>query len=224
MTDSLEPQRAWHVASRLTELRGEERATYVRLVGLALFYGIEVLNRHGLALGPLSIPALEGISDAFHVAMTLVALASAVMSAAVLLALRSQVFPPALKFGTTGVDLVLASIALTIADGPRSPLVVIYFPIVALSLLRASSSLVRFATGGAVVSYLGMSLVRARLVPHEDAAPVYQQALFVIALVLTGFVLDHVVRESRRTADVFAERTRTSTPPRGEASSTEESA
>ena len=57
----------WQVTRRLASLRGEERANGLRVLGVAVFYAIEVLNHRGLELGPLSIPQVEGVDIGFEV-------------------------------------------------------------------------------------------------------------------------------------------------------------
>lgn len=202
--------RAWRVAERLSELRGEERANLVRIVGIGLFYAVQLLNRHGLAIGPIQIPAIEGVSGSFHLVMTLLALVGVLAASGVLVALRNRFFPSWLKYATSGLDVILATFALVVADGPSSPLVVIYFPLLALSALRFSPGLVRFTTLGAIGSYVFVVLAAARTRPTLSV-PTYQSILVVLGLAIVGVVLDHAVREARRMAGAYA--ARTSLPP-----------
>jgi hypothetical protein len=214
-TPESEEARAWRVAERLTELRGEERANLIRIVGIALFYGVQLLNRHGLAVGPIAIPAMEGVSGQFHLLMSLLALTGVLVASGVLIALRNRFFPPWTKYATSALDVILATFALTVADGPSSPLVVIYFPLLALSALRFSPGLVRFTTAATVGSYLFVVLATGRARPALSV-PAYQSILVVLALVIVGVVLDHSVREVRRMAGAYAMRTsRAPLPPTG---------
>ncbi|GAB4210225.1 MAG: hypothetical protein OHK0013_30660 [Sandaracinaceae bacterium] len=197
--------RAWRVATRLSELRGEERANALRIVGIALFYGVELLNRHGLALGPLAIPAIPEVAGRFHVMMSMIALAGILGASGVLIGLRNRFFPWWTKYASTGLDVTLVTFALSVADGPRSPLVVIYFPLLVLAALRFSPGLVRTATAACIGSYAFVVLATDRLRP-ELSVPRYQSILFVLSLALVGLVLDHAAREARRVAENFATR------------------
>ncbi|MBX7194071.1 MAG: hypothetical protein K1X94_18600 [Sandaracinaceae bacterium] len=207
MSDTVDSEevRAWRVAQRLTELRGEERANLIRIVGIAGFYGVQLLNRYGVALGPVQIPAMEGVEGSFHLLMSLLALTGVLVASGVLIALRNRFFPWWIKYATSTVDLVLASIALVVADGPSSPLVVIFFPLLGLSVLRFSQSLVRYTTCATIVAYLFVALAALRDRPTL-AVPLYQAILFVLALAIVGVALDHVAREVRRLAGAYADR------------------
>ncbi len=205
-TPDTDEARAWRVAERLTELRGEERANLIRIVGIALFYGVQLLNRHGLAVGPIAIPAMEEISPQFHLLMSVLALTGVLAASGVLIALRNRFFPWWTKYATSALDVILATIALMVADGPRSPLVVIYFPLLALSALRFSPGLVRFTTVTTIVSYALVALATASSRPTLSV-PTYQSILLVLALAIVGVVLDQAVREVRRMAGTYAART-----------------
>jgi hypothetical protein len=205
-----EEGRAWRVAQRTTELRGEERANLIRIVSIAMFYGVQLLNRHGLAVGPLQIPAVEGVSGSFHLTMSLLALAGVLAASGVLIALRNRFFPWWGKYATTSLDVTLATFAIVVADGPSSPLVVIYFPLLALAALRFAPTLVRFATGATIASYAFVVLAVARTRP-ELSVPPHRSIILVLGLVIVGVILDHAVREVRRMAGAYA--SRTSVPP-----------
>lgn len=206
--------RAWRVARRLEEFRGEERANVARIVGVALFYLVEVVNRHGLDVGPIQLPAIAGVDELFHGLMTAIALAWVLVAAGVLIALRNRLFPRWLKYATTAADLVLATAVLAIADGPQSPLVVIYFPILALTTLRFGSWLVQFATAGTIVSYLSIVLLADRVRPAL-AVPRYHSVLVVLALALVGLVLAYAVTSVRRVAAEYAARAGDARPDAG---------
>ena len=79
-----------------------------------------------------------------------------------LLFLRLHVFPAALTYATTASDLVLLTTTLMVADGPRSPLLVAYFLVIAASTLRFRLSLVWFAT-------LGPDRAKCRARVHPDS-------------------------------------------------------
>ncbi len=197
---------ALRVAGRLNEYRGEEKANLLRVVGIAAFYVVQLLNRYGVDLGALHVPRLE-MTDQLHEALTLVAAGWLAIAMAVSLSLRNRFFPGWLKYVVTGFDFALATLALSFADGPKSPLVVVLFPLVALSALRFDRRLVRFATASAIVSYVWLIGLAAYL-RTDLAVPRYQEILMVLALALTGLVLDGVVGASRTLAEETADRDR----------------
>lgn len=203
-----ERDRAWYIVARWQEFEGEAAANLLRILGIAAFYAVELLNYHGLRLGVLELPRLETIDRQFHYAVTALAVAWSLASLGVLVCLRRRVFPGAMKFVSTACDLTFLTAILVIADGPRSPLVVGYFLIVALATLRFSLPLVRFATLGAMCGYL---FVLGNAKWFADPArnlrvERYEQIIFLLALGLTGIVLGQAIRRVRPAAEQFADR------------------
>lgn len=193
---------SWHVTARLEELRGERRANGLRVLGVAVFYAIEVLNFRGLTLGPLVVPRVAGVDASFHLMATALAVAWMAVAAAVFLALANRVFPPALKYVSSGADALLLTAVLTLADGPRSPVLVAYFLLVALAGLRLSVRLVVVSTVAAIAGYLftiGEVLERR----PELRVPPHWVITTVAALALTGLVVAQIVRGARRAAEEY---------------------
>ncbi len=143
--------RQWFIVSRWQEYEGEARANLLRIVGIAAFYIIELIN-HGGRIGTLQLPKVS--DDRFHASVTALAVAWTMVALVTLVCLRRQFFPAALKFVTTACDLVLLTAVLTIADGPRSPLIVVYFLIIALAALRLNLRLMWMTTLGSMAGYL----------------------------------------------------------------------
>lgn len=197
------PPSAWHVTRRLVALRGEERANALRVLGVAVFYAIEVMNHHGLALGPIELPRVAGVDSNFHALSTALTAAWLALSAAVVLAIKNRIFPPALPYLTTGMDLVLMTGVLTLADGPRSPMVLVLFLIVVLSGLRLSRRLVAFATSGAVISYL---FVLGEVGQRREAlrVPAHWQVTTIAALLLAGGLVYVTLLQARRAVEAYA--------------------
>jgi hypothetical protein len=101
---------------------------------------------------------------------------------------------------------VLLTLVLVVANGPRSPLVVAYFVVVALAALRFSLPLVRFATLGSMSGYLVL-LGYARWFTERDLrVPRYQELIVLLALGLTGLTLGQVARRARSLAGEYAAR------------------
>jgi len=197
----------WRVVARWREYEGEQRANVLRVVGIATFYLVELLNRYGLHLGPVQLDPVAGVDARFHAAITALAVVGIALAGGVVVALRSRIFPSWLKYATAAADTLLLTAMLSVADGPASPLVVVYFPILALSALRESAALVRFAT---LTSLFGYATILAGAIWLRPATrvPVYQSVLAFLAIALTGVVLDRVVRASAESAAEYAGRKR----------------
>jgi hypothetical protein len=197
--------RQWFIVGRWQEYEGEARANLLRIVSIGAFYIVELVNYHGLNLGFLQMPKVG--NAAFHQQVTALAVAWSVLSLAILLCLRRQVFPAALKFISTGADLVFLTSVLLIADGPRSPLVVALFLIVTLSGLRFNLPLVWFATGGALAAYLFvLGHDKWFRTTEHVAVPRFHQLIVLLAILLSGIVLGQVVRRVRAIAADYAQR------------------
>lgn len=199
--------RSWFITGRWQEYEGEARANLLRVIGIGAFYAIELINYHGLHLGFLELPRQADVTPQFHRVVTALAVAWTMSALAIHLCLSRQVFPAALKFVSTAVDLLLLTTILMLADGPRSPLVVGYFLVIALSGLRFNLSLVRFSTVGALIGYLALSgYVRWISERNELRVPRYHQLMMLLAIALTGIVLGQIIRRVRGLADDYAER------------------
>lgn len=201
---------AWHVVQRLQSYRGEERANVVRIGAIACFYAIELINRHGFSLGPIELEQVRGVDDRFHAAMTALTAAWIVAAMGVVMMMRNQRFPPALKYVVTTIDVFLLTMMLMVADGPSSPLVVVYFLILAGSPLRFSLPHVRFTTAAVVVGYV-VTLGDAWMRRPTLRVPRYEQIMMVLAFVITGIALAELIRAVRAAAEGYA--ARQSVPP-----------
>ena len=196
--------RRWYIVGRWQEYDGEGRTNLLRIAGIAAFYGIELINYHGLNLGFFEMPRIR--DRPFHLAVTALAVAWTMVALAVLLCLRRRVLPGAMKFLSTGGDLGLLTGVLAVADGPRSPLVAAYFLIIALATLRFSLPLVRFATGGAVAGYVALLGYAEWFAARDVRVPRYHEGIVLLALALTGITLGQVVRRVRALALAYAGR------------------
>src|SRR5690348_9495379 len=116
---ALSADRLWYIVGRWQEYEGEAKANLLRILGIGAFYAVELVNYHGLQLGWLELPKVEGVDQRFHQAITAVAAAWVMTSLGVLFALRQWMFPRALKYASTGADIVYLTGILMLADGPR---------------------------------------------------------------------------------------------------------
>jgi hypothetical protein len=190
---------------RWEEYQGEARSNLLRLWAVAAFYVIELINYYGVDLGFIQLPQVS--EAAFHKTVTAVAAAWVLLGLGVHLWLRMHLLPAALKYVSTGLDAVLLTLLLMVADGPRSPLVVGYFLIPALATLRFQLRLVWFATIAAMLGYvwlLGWALwiegVRNVRVPR------YHELIFLTALATSGVIQGQVIRRVKAMAAEYARR------------------
>ena len=202
-------EKDWFIVLRWAEFEGEGRTNLLRLICVAAFYAIETIDYHGLDLGFVQLPI---VSDRlFHLAVTLLTVAWGMLCLGVLLCRRNRIFPFWLKYLSTGCDLVLLTSVLTLGHGPKSPLVIAYFLIIAMASLRFSLRLIWFATGGALAGYLFL-LGFARWGHLEgwdkpdQTVPRFHQIIFLLALVLSGVILGQTIRCVRGQAEHYARR------------------
>lgn len=194
---------SWYIVGRRREYEGEARANLLRVIGIAAFYIVELANYRGFRLGGFEMPKV--VDRPFHLAVTSVAVAWTMLGLGVQLCLARRIFPSFLKFVSTGGDLLLMTCVLAVSNGPRSPLIVGYFLILALAALRFSVGLIQFATGGAMLGYLVL-LGHAKWFAPQHMVPRYHEVMFLLALGLTGLTLGQVLRRVRRMAEEYAAR------------------
>ena len=123
----------------------------------------------------------------------------------VLVFVRQRVFPAALKYFSTGLDLAFLTAILLVSDGPRSPLIAGYFLVVLLSGLRFSLPLVRFATVGAMACYCCL-LANARWTRIATRVPRYHELIFLLSVGVAGVLLGQIMRRARAAAEDYAAR------------------
>jgi hypothetical protein len=200
--------RLWYIVGRWQEYEGEAKANLLRIIGIGAFYTIELVNHHGLSIGFLELPKVEGVDTRFHNTVTAIAAAWVMTSLGVLFALRQRMLPRGLKYASTAADIIYLTGILMLADGPRSVLVVGYFLIVALSGLRFSLPLVWFATCGSMCGYLFLlGYGRWFANPQRNLRiERYQEIIFLLALGLSGIVLGQILRRVRRIAEDYTRR------------------
>jgi hypothetical protein len=201
---SVAADRQWFIVGRWQEFEGEGRTNLLRTVGIAAFYCVELINYYGLDLGFVQFPQIR--NRPFHLAVTALAVAWTMAALAVQICLSRSIFPERLKFLSTGCDIFLLTSVLTVADGPRSPLIVAYFLIVALAALRFSVPLVKFATFGSMAGYLVLLGYAKWFTSRTMTVPRYHELIVLVALGLTGITIGQVVRRARSLAEDYASR------------------
>jgi hypothetical protein len=198
--------KAWHITGRWQEYEGESRANFLRVIALAAFYVVELVNYYGIRLGSLELKPVTGVDERFHLAATALTVLWVSVGLGIMFSLRNRYLPPWLKFASTAADLVILTFLLLLADGPRSPLTIGYLLVIGLSGLRFALPLVWFATGGSLISYL-VILANARWYRPALRVPYYHEAIMALAVLLMGILLGQIVRQVRAIANDFAQRT-----------------
>ena len=196
-----QPADRWDDVRRLEEWAGEVRVNLIRLTGIVLFYG-----RH-LVEYLLASPDAP-VRGVYHARVTWIAAAWAVGALLVRSALNRRLVPWWLKYATTAWDLFLVTVVCMVAGGPRSPLVLLLFLVIAMSPLRLSLRLVYATTAGAILSYLSLLAFYAWVrigyekyyATPELRIPRSEEATYVLALFVAGLLAGQAVRQARRIA------------------------
>lgn len=122
--------------------------------------------------------------------------------------LTRRIVPPALKYAATFWDLALLTLLIGVGgNGPHSPLMVLYFVVVAAAPLRLSLPLVWAATLGAMAAaavllgyYVYFQL--GHFAYYNPATglrvPRVTEGIFLLALGATGLLGGQAVRQARR--------------------------
>jgi hypothetical protein len=192
----------WDDARRLEAWAGETRVNLVRAAALIGFYAHHLLNVFVLS----NDPSLRG---AYNLKVTSVVLAWALAVGALHACLSRRWVPPALKYVATFWDLAMVS-ALLLADktaGPHSPLIFLYFLVIAAAPLRLSLRLVYAATLGAMAAAtLMMGCYVFALIGSTDyyapgspwQVPRPSEIVFLLSLGAAGLLAGQVVRQAKR--------------------------
>ena len=198
--------RQWFISQRWQSFDGEARANLLRIITISVFYAIELAQVHLLA-------EPSEVLMSFHRGATLLCVVWSVVAIATLACLRMRFFSPLLKYVITAIDIVLLSCLILLTErGPESPLVLVYFLILAMSATRFSLPLVWCATGGCVLGYLSVLAIvdmrsgSAWFDADHPVAPT-DQLVTIASLVLTGIVVGQVIRRARTIATDYAQRT-----------------
>ena len=188
-------------ARRVEGWAGEVRLNLVRLAALTVFYAYHLVNMF------LSRDDPE-LTGAYHFAATALVMVWAIGVVVLYLYLSRRRVLPALKYAVTAWDTVLITTLVVLAGGPQSPLVILYFLVIAAAPLRLSLRLVYAATGLAVAGYLFLlghyvfyQVGPERYYSHPELRiPRTQEAIFLLGLLTSGVLAGQVVRQARRLA------------------------
>jgi hypothetical protein len=204
----------WADARRLEAWAGEARVNLIRALALVVFYGHHLL--HIYVLEPNDLNA-RGV---FHAEVTAIVIAWTAAVFALYICLSRRWVPPALKFVATFWDLLLVTALLMVSTqtqpppeaGPHSPLVLLYFPVLATAPLRLSLPLVRAATLGAMAAALVMMghYVFLKVGSNDYYAPgstsrvaPTAEVIFLLSLGTVGLLGGQMVRQARRLVEGY---------------------
>jgi len=214
-------EQSWYIAQRWQAYDAEGRANLLRIIAIGAFYLVHLWSYFSAQgrlpnFGFLQVAEAGEVSQRFHVLVTLLAVAWAMLALGILLALQQRIFPRWLPYLSTGCDIVLLTSIICLGSVARSPLVAGYFLILVLATLRLSLPLIWFATGGCALAYLcvlgcakwpstfGIDSIAPAAV--DIRVPRYHQMIVMLAIVLAGVMLGQIVRRVRRLAEEFAQR------------------
>jgi hypothetical protein len=211
--------RSWFIAQRWQAYEAESRANLQRIIAIGVFYLVHLWSYFGSQgwlpnFGFLQIAESGEISKRFHLLITLIAVAWAMLALGILLALQNRIFPRWLPYFSTGIDIVLLTSIICLGGMARSPLVVGYFLVVILATLRLSLPLIWFATAGCGVAYLcvlgcakwpqyaalSQSLGQNQA---ELRVPRYHELIMLVAIVMAGVMLGQITRRIRHLAQSY---------------------
>lgn len=196
---------SWPDAQRLESWAGELRVNMIRLLALLLFYGRHLIEYW------LAAPDAP-VRGAYHTRITWLCMFWA--GAAIVLhvrLLRRQV-TPTLKYVAVLIDAVMITLLCMLAGGPKSPLILLYFLLIASASLRLSLHVVYLATACAIGGYLIMlanyawreiGYARYYATP-ELRIPRSHEAIVVVALLVAGLFAGQMVRQARRLSERYA--------------------
>jgi hypothetical protein len=185
--------------TRIEAWAGEVRVNLIRLVAIFGFYGYHLLNVYFLSDDPT-------VGGPFHAAVSALVLAWTSEVLFLYFFLSRRWMPPILKYLATGGDIVFVTALLVISASPASPLVSLYFLIVAAAPLRLSLRLVYVSSLGCMIAYLfyvgyyAYYLIGAERYYSDEAIriPRTNQVILLLALGASGLLAGQIVRQSKR--------------------------
>jgi hypothetical protein len=190
----------WGDARRIEAWAGETRVNLIRAIALVIFYGHHLLHVYVLRDDPEA-------AGAFHAKVTAVVVAWSVAVFLLHACLARRWVPPGLKFVAVGWDLLMVTMLVIVSpEGPRSPLMWLYFPVVATAPLRLSLPLVYAATLGAMAAaafalgqYVFIRVGTERYYAADfNRISRTAEIIFLLCLGTVGVLGGQAVRQARR--------------------------
>jgi len=196
--------------SELTDLErseawgGEIRVNLVRLVAIVLFYG-----RHLIEV--MLSPAGSAVRGRYHLAVTMLVVVWTFECVVLHRWLTQRIYADWMKFAAVLWDAVMITCLCAIAGGARTPLVLLYFPLIVSGTLRMSLRLVYVTTAAAMLGYLFLLGFYAWYLvgfhkyyaTPELRIPRSEEAIYLLAMLamlVSGAFAAQSVRKMRRMA------------------------
>jgi hypothetical protein len=161
---------------------GDQKANRIRLAAVALFTINELVNYH----------VLHVVDLRFHVGSLLIVGLWVAATALFTVMLREHIWPRAISYVIVSTDVLLLSWLLLLADGPKSPLVVLYFLVIALSGVRVNPGVCLYTAAASAFGY-GAVLEFVKRQKPELLVPPHHAVIVALSLLLMGFVMAHLV-------------------------------
>jgi hypothetical protein len=161
---------------------GDWKSNRIRLAAVALFTLNEIINYH----------VLHVVDLRFHVGSLLIVALWVVATALFTILLREHIWPRAISYVIVATDVLLLTWLLFLGDGPRSPLVVLYFLVIALAGVRVDPAVCLFAGAATTLGY-GAVLEFTKRQKPEFLVPPTHAVIVALALLLMGVIMAHLV-------------------------------
>jgi len=179
----------WEDAQRIEAWAGEIRVNLLRIAAILAFYGHHLFNVY--------VAGDPAVTADYHASVTALAIAWAASAMGLHFALSRRWVPPALKYAAVAWDVILVTMLLILSGGPKSPLCILYFLVVATAPLRLCLRFVWCSTLSAITSYVFI-LGHAKFVKPDRMVPRPSQIIFVLGLGVAGLLAGQMVRQARR--------------------------
>lgn len=191
----------WREIEQVEGWAGELRVNMIRVLAIAVFYARHLME---FLLSPQDSPQ----RGSYHARVTWLCLTWTGMALVLHLRLVRRHVTSVLKYVVVTWDAAAITVLCMLAGGPKSPLLLLYFPLVATAPLRASLRLVCFTTACAILGYLCVLGCYVKYVigiqryysTPELRIPRSHEAIVVMALLLSGFLAGQFVRQAKRIA------------------------
>jgi serine/threonine-protein kinase len=190
-----------NVAQRFWSWTRRQPALASRLIGLGLFWAVDISN-YCLGIG--------GVTTAFHlkISCVLAVWMAASLACQQILERRPWSLPARFAWGTLD-SLLLLVVLLFIADGAASPIIVGYPLVIVASGLWFRVRYVWFMTVLSLISYgvLIVDFYRWRPQLHDDlTAGLDRHVLFIVSLLLLAAIVAYLVQRVRMLSSFYGQK------------------
>jgi len=190
---------SWEAARRIESWAGEIRVNRLRLAAIIIFYVRHLIDIY-------VNPQNRQFSQRYHLWVTLIVLAWAGLVLWLHWALSQRRMGEKLKYTSVIWDLAMVTLLGIVARTPQTPLMLLYFIVIASAPLRLSLKLVWVATIGAMAGYAIVLAYYAWWVIGWDKyyatpelrIPRSTEAIWILAMGVAGLLAGQVVRQMRR--------------------------